>query len=216
MNEIEPRQRDAGRAIKAPQNFAGGLALAGVAGLALWLLSDLNAGSLSEMGSALLPRALAIGLGSLGLIIAGIALVRHGSAIEKTELRGTVFVLLSIGFFAAIISSWRIGPVNVPGLGLMVSAPFAIIIAGFATPEARLRELLALAFGLTPVCMLMFGDLLNLPIPILPAFLIDSLPEGWSQKLVLRVTAAVMLCISAGLFATERHLSNSTVDGKQD
>ena len=63
-----------------------------------------------------------------------------------------------------------------PGLGLAFAGPLAILIGGYATPEARLRELVILALGLTPFCMLLFGDLLNLPIPIFPAALADSFP----------------------------------------
>ena len=40
--------------------------------------------------------------------------------------------------------------------------------------------------------MVLFGDLLNLPIPVFPQSLADLFPAGWSQKQILRVTAAVM------------------------
>ena len=77
MNETDHRESRGG-AIRAPQNLAGGLALAGLSGLALWLLRDLNQGTLSEMGSALLPRALAVCLGLMGLGLVLSAFIRHG------------------------------------------------------------------------------------------------------------------------------------------
>ncbi|WP_117196001.1 tripartite tricarboxylate transporter TctB family protein [Rhizobium terrae] len=207
MNEIK---NATGRStIRAPQNLAGGLALVAVAALALWQLRDLTAGSLSEMGSALMPRALAVGLGLMGLALAVSAFLRPGLIIERTELHGPVLVLLAIVFFAVTIRPFAIGPVTIPGLGLIISAPVAIVIAGLATPEARFRELVALALGLTPFCMLMFGDLLNLPIPIFPASLIGSFPDGWSQKAVLRITSAVMLAATVVVFVTDRQKSIS-------
>ncbi|WP_037082652.1 tripartite tricarboxylate transporter TctB family protein [Neorhizobium vignae] len=207
MNEMK---NATGRStVRAPQNLAGGLALMAVAGLALWLLGDLNAGSLSEMGSALMPRALAVGLGLMGLVLAVSAFLRPGLIIERTKLHGLVLVLLAIAFFAVTIRPFAIGPVTIPGLGLIISAPVAIVIAGLATPEARFRELVALALGLTPFCMLMFGDLLNLPIPVFPASLIDSFPEGWSQKAVLRIASAVMLAAAVLVFVTDRQKSVS-------
>jgi hypothetical protein len=67
-----------------------------------------------------------------------------------------------------------------------VAGPLAIIIGGYATPEARLRDLVILALSLTPFCMVLFGDLLNLPIPVFPQALTGLFPADWSQKAVLR------------------------------
>lgn len=215
MNETDHRESRGG-AIRAPQNLAGGLALAGLSGLALWLLRDLNQGTLSEMGSALLPRALAVCLGLMGLGLVLSAFIRHGLPLERTELHGPVLVLLAIAFFALTIRPFPLGPIVIPGLGLVVAAPVAIVIAGFATPEARLRELIVLALGLTPLCMLMFGDLLNLPIPMFPASLVDSLPDGWSQKTVLRVTSFLMLIAAGAVFVlTPKSLMEAGTEGEE-
>jgi hypothetical protein len=81
--------------------------------------------------------------------------------------------------------------VAMPVLGLAIAGPLAIIIGGYATHEARLRDLLILAFLLTPFCMILFGDLLNLPIPIFPQAFADLFPATWSQKQILRLMAVV-------------------------
>ena len=100
-----------------------------------------------------------------------------------------------------------------PGLGLLVAGPLAIILGGYATPEARLRDLIILALSLTPFCMVLFGDLLNLPIPVFPQALADLFPAGWSQKAVLRLTAAVMAGAALLLFlATRTRASSRAVD----
>lgn len=64
---------------------------------------------------------------------------------------------------------------------------------GHAAPEARLRPLVLLALFLTPFSLLLFGDLLNLPIPIMPRFLQDQLLAGWGYRGALRLAAATML-----------------------
>lgn len=218
MNKTEKRG-GAGRrtsVIPGPQNVAGGAALICLAALALWLLRDLDAGTLGAMGSALMPRALAVALGLLGLALAASGFLRSGLPIERTEFQGPVLVLAAILFFATTIRPFPIGPITIPGLGLIVSAPLSIMIAGFATPEARFRELLVLALGLTPLCLLLFGDLLNLSIPIFPASLIDSFPDGWSQKAVLRPAAAAMLAAAGLVHLAGRGKSKPVGNGERN
>ncbi len=105
------------------------------------------------------------------------------------------------------IRPFSFGSLSIPGLGLVAAGPLAIIIGGYATPEVRLRDLVILALSLTPFCMLLFGDLLNLPIPIFPQSLASLFPADWSQKAILRATAAAMVGGSAG------HLSGRTGQG---
>lgn len=186
--------------VRVSQNFAGGLILVAIAALALWLLSDLDAGTLGAMGSALMPRVLAVGLGIMGAVVAASSFFHRGLALEHLPLRGPALIILAIAVFAATIRPLSLGPVSLPGLGLIVAAPLSIIICGFATREARLRELMVLALALTPVCMLMFGDLLNLTIPMLPDSLMALFPAGWSQKAMLRASSAAMLAIAALLY----------------
>lgn len=200
--------------VRAPQSLVGGLALMALAALALWLLRDLQTGTLSAMGSGLLPRALAVGLGLFGLGLTVSAFYRRGLPIEATGLRGPVFILLAIFGFALTIKPFSLGPVAMPGLGLVIAGPLAIVLAGFATPEARVRELVVLALGLIPCCMVMFGDLLNLPVPIFPSALLDSFPEGWSQKAMLRLVAGLMILAALILHLTGRNGRNLSNGGE--
>jgi hypothetical protein len=78
------------------------------------------------------------------------------------------------------------------------------MIGGYASNEVRLRDLVILALTLTPFCMLLFGDLLNLPIPIFPQKLADLFFAGWSQKAVLRLTAAILAVAAALVFLLTR------------
>ena len=144
------------------------------------------------MGPAMLPRWLAIGVGLCGiaLLVGGIS--KTGEALETYTYRGPLVVVVAILAFAVTIRGASYGGINIPGLGLTVAGPLAILIGGGATPEVRWRELLILALALTAFCMILFGDLLNLPIPLYPQWFSDLYPAGWSNDTRLRTTAGVL------------------------
>ncbi len=165
--------------LRAPQSLMGGLLLVALAALALYLTRDLDQGTLNTMGPAMLPRWLAFAVGLSGLALVAFAFLKDGDALERWSLRGPVFVIGAILAFAVTIRPFSFGGLATPGLGLLVSGPLAIILGGYATPEARLRDLVILALSLTPFCMVLFGDLLNLPIPVFPQALTGLFPADW-------------------------------------
>ncbi len=198
--------------VRSPQSLAGGLVLIGLAGLALWLTRDLDQGTLNAMGPAMLPRWLAIAVGLSGLALLVFAFIKPGEALERWNLRGPVFVIGGILAFALTIRPFSFGALTTPGLGMLFAGPLAIIIGGYATNEARLRDLVILSLSLTPFCMILFGDLLNLPIPIFPQALTGLFPADWSQKAVLRATAAIMAALAVVVFLATRGQRQATVD----
>ena len=198
--------------IRAPQSLVAGVTLAALAALALWLTSDLPQGTLRSMGPALLPDWLAIGVGACGLALVGTSFASDGSALERWSLRGPVLVILAIVAFAVTIRPFSIGEFSLPGLGLAIAGPLAILIGGYATNEARLRDLLVLALLLTPFCMVLFGDLLNLPIPIFPQRFAELFPADWPQKLILRLTAALLGASGLLVFLLYPGRRDSSVD----
>jgi Tripartite tricarboxylate transporter TctB family len=198
--------------LRSPQSLAGGLVLIGLAGLALWLTRDLDQGTLNAMGPAMLPRWLAIAVGLSGLALLVFAFIKHGDALERWNLRGPVFVIGGILAFALTIRPFTFGTLTAPGLGMLFAGPLAIIIGGYATPEARLRDLVILSLSLTPFCMVLFGDLLNLPIPVFPQALTGLFPPDWSQKAVLRATAAIMAVAAVIVFFATRGRRRGPVD----
>jgi hypothetical protein len=60
--------------------------------------------------------------------------------------------------------------------------------------------------------MVLFGDLLNLPIPVFPQALTGLFPADWSQKAVLRATAAIMAALAVVVFLVTRGQRQATVD----
>ena len=99
-------------------------------------------------------------------------------------------------------------------LVLLGAGPLTVVIGGFASPEARLRENLALGLGLTAFAMLLFGDLLNLPIPMVPEAWAGLFPAGWSQDGRLRVTAGLLAgdVVAHPLTAVDGHLPVGAVE----
>ncbi|MBB4041798.1 hypothetical protein GGR34_003479 [Microvirga flocculans] len=190
--------------VRAPQNLAGGLLLLALAALALWLTRDLDQGTLNAMGPAMLPRWLAVGVGLSGLALLVFSFVKEGELLERWSLRGPFFIILAILAFTVTIRGYSFGSFAIPGLGLLVSGPLAIVLGGYATPEARLRDLVILSLSLTPFCMVLFGDLLNLPIPVFPQALTGLFPVGWSQKAVLRACAAILAVAAVLVFVATR------------
>ena len=134
------------------------------------------------MGPAMLPRWLAIGVGLSGLALLAFAFIKEGDALERWSLRGPVFVIGAILAFALTIRPFSFGAgLATPGLGLLFAGPLAIIIGGYATPEARLRDLVILALSLTPV---LHGAVRRPAEPADP-----GLPAGAHQPLPRRLVA---------------------------
>lgn len=188
--------------LRGPQSFVSGIVLILLAAFALYLTSDLPQGTLRSMGPAMLPRWLAIGVGLCGIALVAFGLLRDGEPLESVTFRGPVVVLVAIVIFGMTIRGFPLGFVDVPGLGLLVAGPLMIFISGLASPEARMRELMVLALMLTAFCMMLFGDMLNLPIPMYPQWFADFYPAGWSSDARLRATSAVLVAIGVVLIMT--------------
>jgi hypothetical protein len=199
-----PNGASSSRLVRAPRNVAGGVLLIAVAAVSIWMTLDLDQGSLRQMGPGMLPRWLAFGVGACGVALFAAGLMREGDGLGGAQLRGPLLVVLAILAFAATIRPMHLGAVTTPGFGMIVAGPLAILIGGCATPEARLRELVVLALALTAFCMVLFGDALNLPIPVLPRALAALFPPDWSQKLILRIAAAALAVAAALVFLAGR------------
>jgi hypothetical protein len=68
--------------------------------------------------------------------------------------------------------------VQVPGLGLIVGGPLAVIFASFAERSTRPLEIVVFSVIITLVSGLLFKEMLNLPIPFDPAGLVPEWLNG--------------------------------------
>lgn len=143
-----------------PQDLGAGLFLIGIAVVTLWEVTELDTGTLREIGPGLLPQALAVltGLCGLALTIRPFLGGSAGETLERWQVRGSLFVIAAAAAF-----SFSIRP-----LGFAVAGPVAIILATFASRESRPVETVVFAVVMTALCILLFRVLLGLPIPIAP------------------------------------------------
>ena len=85
---IEQAPTNGSGIIRGSQALAAGLTLLALATFALWAMSDLAQGTLSEMGPGMLPRSLAIAVGLCGLALTASAFLKPGERLERWSLRG--------------------------------------------------------------------------------------------------------------------------------
>ncbi len=146
--------------IRSPQDAGAGVFLIALAALSLWQTADLALGTLRAFGPGMLPRALAVLLGSAGLGLIVMSFIKEGSALERWSVRGPFFILGSILLFSLTIRS----------VGLVVAGPLTMLVGAYASPEFRFKESAIFAVILTTACIILFNVILRLPIPILRGF----------------------------------------------
>jgi Tripartite tricarboxylate transporter TctB family len=197
----------------ANQSLAGGIVLIVFAFFALWAMRDLDSGTLRSIGPGGLPRAAAILIAILGCIIAVAGWRTDVSRVARTAARPVILILLAIMIFAVTIRPWSFGLATTPGLGLVGAGPLTVLVAGFAQRERNWLDLAILACALTAFCMVLFGDLLGLPIPVIPIPMLDLFPE-WRPEHVLRLMGALLTAIALVLFIVRRRAHSVGGAGK--
>src|SRR5262245_13401079 len=184
MTSGSPEVR-ARRLVKSPFDLAGGLFLLALAVLGLAGGFSLPTGTLSGIGSGLMPRVVSIMVGAFGVLLIVQSLLYDGDHLERWHARGPVFVLGGVVVFALLVRGATLNfggilgipllaTVKVPALGLIVAGPLAVIISAFATKETKPLEIVGFSVVMTMLCGLLFKEMLNLPVPFDPAGLIPD------------------------------------------
>lgn len=143
--------------IRAPQRFVAGIVFICICVFVLWAVRHLNLGTVKFMGPAMFPRTLAVMLGVCGVALVVLSLMRDGDALQRLSYRGPVLVTAAILLFALTIREF----------GLSVAGFLALFVSGFATPEARPREVLIFAVAMTVACVILFRYLLGMSVSVL-------------------------------------------------
>lgn len=171
--------------VKSPMDFAGGIFLIALAALGFAGGFSLPFGTLSGIGSGLMPKVVATLVGAFGILLLLQCLVWEGDRLERWHVRGPVFVLGAVLVFAVFIrgSTLSLGgfaglpelaSIKVPPLGLIVASPLAVMFSSFADKDTRPVEVVIFSVAMTLVCGLLFKEMLSLPIPFDPAGLIPE------------------------------------------
>lgn len=182
-------------------DVVAGVLVSALAALIWYGSSHLPVGELRYFGAGFMPR-----LCAAALLVGGVALLFRGltqpeTAAEPLVLawRGPLLVGLGIVLFALTIKGYGVGPVIVPQLGLLVAGCLVIFISGLGSVEARPRELIVLAFGLSGLGALLFVDVLDVRLPVLPGFVERILPPEWGIYWPARLSALGFMAIAAVL-----------------
>lgn len=144
--------------IKSPQDFAAGIFLLVIAGIAFVGGWKLSMGTMSGVGPGMLPKVVAFLVAAFGVMLIIQSLRVVGEELESWSIRGLIFILSSLLVFAATVRT----------LGLAFAGPLAVIISAFAEKHVRIKEIIIYAVLLTAACVVLFKYMLKLPIPILP------------------------------------------------
>lgn len=135
-----------------------GLFLVLVATGALIATRTLTFGSAAEMGPGYMPRVVSLGLLGFGLFFTGRGLFGHWKGIERVHLRPILAIPASVAVFALLA-------VNA---GLAIASLATVVVAGAASRESRLLEILLFGVVLSAAAVLLFVKLLALPVPVWP------------------------------------------------
>src|SRR5262245_54248465 len=129
--------------VKSQLDLASGLFLLGLAVLGLAGGFNLPTGTLSGIGSGLMPRVVSLLVGAFGLLLVVQAFVFEGDRLERWHLRGPVFILGAVLLFALLIrgSTLSFGSftIKVPALGLIIAGPLSMIISAYAEDRKSTR-----------------------------------------------------------------------------
>lgn len=183
----------------ASKELAGGCVLVALGLLGLYAGRGLKIGSLAAMGPGFFPlllSALVLVVG-LGLVAAG--LLREGETVEKMMPGRVAMIALAVILFGMLVRGASVGPLTIPACGVVIAAPVCMIVSGFSTGWPRMAPLLANALIMPALAILLFADLLNLPMPVFPDALRGNLPPGWTEKAALRAISGGMIVAGAAL-----------------
>jgi putative tricarboxylic transport membrane protein len=156
----ETRNSPAGR---WSQDAGAGLFLIAIGLIGFWQSLPLAAGSLSQLGPGMLPRAISVLVAVCGVALFLEGWFAGGERLERWAVRGPVFILGAVVVFA----------LTVRPLGLAVAGPLAVALSGFASRETHWLETIAFGVAMTVFCLGLFKFALGLPIPVAPWLL------GW-------------------------------------
>jgi putative tricarboxylic transport membrane protein len=146
--------------VQNQQDFYGGMALVGLALLALVASNDLPGMRGFAFGPGTAPRLFACALAVLSIVVVIGGLITKGPQITPYKLRGVILILGSILVFAATIRS----------LGLVIAAFCTVMTCAAAAEDIKWRESVLWAAVLTAFCSVLFPYGLNLPFQLWPRF----------------------------------------------
>ncbi|QDO98270.1 tripartite tricarboxylate transporter TctB family protein [Ferrovibrio terrae] len=135
-----------------------GLFLLLVATLTLVATRKLGIGTAANMGPGYMPRVIAIAVMLFGAFFTGRGLLRSHLGIARVQLRSLIAIPLAVALFSLLVEF----------AGLAIASLVTIIVAAYATHEFRAREAVIFGVAIAALSVLLFVQVLSLPLPIWP------------------------------------------------
>jgi putative tricarboxylic transport membrane protein len=157
----EPSAGEDARSALLNREVIAGLFLIASAAFGYYAAYPLDTGSMSGVGSGLLPKTVALGVAAFGFYLLLSGIVGVSARIAGVSLRGIIFVLGGILAFAATVRP----------MGFLVAGPLAMLVSSMADPDTRPIEIVVFTACMTAGCYLLFKVILHLPIPVFPPLL---------------------------------------------
>jgi putative tricarboxylic transport membrane protein len=140
------------------QDSASGLLFVAFGAAANWIGADYPMGTPQRPGTGVLPLILAWCLMGTGALLWVKAAVTDSPRLTSWAWRPAIMIALATVAFALMIDR----------LGLVVTMIVSMTLAALGTPETRWREYILFALFMIALGVVVFIQLLGMPIPILP------------------------------------------------
>jgi Tripartite tricarboxylate transporter TctB family len=151
------------------EDLIGGTAVAALGLLGYYATTQLDLGSLAEIGPGLFPWALALILVAFSLALVVLTLRATYTPWHPTlNFRALGGIIGALLVFALLMRGTSFGVLTLPALGVTGATPLAIMVAGFADKQTHWKQLAVFAVCLTAFCTLLFRFTLGLPLPVAP------------------------------------------------
>ena len=158
--------------IKSQKDFFSGLMFTVIGVAFAGVSSTYTLGSGARMGPGYFPLVLGVLLAGLGIVIALRAFAsgpEDGDPVGRFAWRPLVFIIAANLAFGACLGG--LPSIGLPPLGLVLGIFILTFVASLASDEFNAKEALVLSVVLSAFSYGAFIKLLNLQLPVWPAFL---------------------------------------------
>ena len=142
----------------AMEDLLFGLFLAVLAGVVFVATRKLSVGSAADMGPGYMPQAIAWGTLALGVFFVGKSFMSPGLRVLPPCWRPLILIPLAVAVFALLVMK----------AGLAIASFLAMMVAGAASEETRLKEIIVFSLAVSAGSVLLFVRALSMPVPIFP------------------------------------------------
>lgn len=125
------------------------------AAMGIHAFTSMNVGTMDNMGPGFFPVMLSVLLAFLAILVGFTSIPADAPVLKVLKPKPLILVVVGPLIFAATIRT----------LGLVLAVFITTLVVSFASRYATIKQSLFLAGGFTVFCVVLFGYLLNLPIP---------------------------------------------------